>query len=104
MPRIVIHHAGERLEGEVKDNTNLVVRAVLKQFPYPQLRFGCAMGRCGRCASRIIAGAEHLPAPNWVEQRLLGDKLGEGCRLMCQVWISSDLELTQDGVSIGPKR
>lgn len=98
MPKIVIHKNGLSFEGEVKDNTNLVVRAGIKQFPYPNLAYGCGMGKCAKCASRIIGGAEHLPEPNWKEKKLLGDRLGEGLRLMCQLWISADLELTQDGV------
>ena len=104
MPKIVIHKNGQRFEGEVKDNTNLVVRAGIRQFPYPNLSYGCGMGKCGKCASRIIQGGEHLAEPNWKEQKVLGDKLTEGCRLVCQLWISHDLELTQDGVQpIAPR-
>ncbi len=83
--------------GEVKENTNLVVRAGIKQFPWPDLKYGCGMGKCAKCASRILAGAEHLPPPNWKEQKLLGPHLEAGWRLACQLWISHDLELTQDG-------
>ena len=99
MPAVVIHHNGQRIAGEVKDNTNLVVRAGIRQFPYPHLSYGCGMGKCGKCASRILAGAEQLPAPNWKEQKTLGDRLQEGCRLVCQLWIHHDIELTQDGVA-----
>jgi len=98
MPIIVIHKNGQTYTGEVKENTNLVVRAGIKQFPYPNLAYGCGMGKCAKCASRIISGGENLPEPNWKEKKMLGDRLAEGCRLICQLWISHDLELTQDGV------
>jgi ferredoxin len=104
MPKISIHKNGQVFEGEVKDNTNLVVRAGIKQFPYPNLAYGCGMGNCGKCASRILSGAEQLAEPNWKEQRLLGEKLAEGCRLICQLWINHDLALTQDGVAVKPMR
>ena len=65
MPKIVVHANGQRYEGEVKEKTNLVVRAGIKQFPYPHLRYGCGMGQCGTCTSHILKGAEQLPVPNW---------------------------------------
>ena len=102
MPKVVIHKGGKIFEGEVKENTNLVVRAGIRQFPFPNLAYGCGMGKCGKCTSLILKGAEHLPAPNWKEQKTLGPKLEQGCRLVCQLWIEHDLELTQDGV--GPAR
>lgn len=101
MPRIVIHRQGQAHEGEVKDNSNLVVRAGVRQFPYPHLRYGCGMGKCAKCASRVLAGGEHLPPPNWKEVKLLGDRLAQGYRLMCQLWIEHDLELAQDDEAPG---
>ncbi len=98
MPKIVIHKEGRTFEGYVKGNSNLVVRAGIRQFPFPNLAYGCGMGKCGKCASLILKGALHLPAPNWKEQKTLGPKLEQGCRLLCQIWIDHDLELTQDGV------
>ncbi len=98
MPKIIIHKNGQAHKGEVKENTNLVVRAGIKQFPFPNLSYGCGMGKCGKCASRILAGGEHLPEPNWKEKKILGEHLDEGCRLVCQLWISHDLELSQDGI------
>ena len=98
MPKIAVVKDGQRHEGDVANNTNLVVRAGIRQFPYPHLSYGCGMGKCGKCASRVLAGAEALPAPNWKEERVLGTKLAEGCRLMCQLWLSHDLEITQDGL------
>jgi ferredoxin len=44
----------------------------------------------------VIAGSEHLPAPNWKETKRLGDRIEAGFRLMCQLWISHDIELMQD--------
>ena len=98
MPKIVVHAQGQRYEGEVKEGANLVVRAGIKQFPYPHLKYRCGMGKCGTCTSRILAGAEHLPEPNWKEQKILGERLALGYRLCCQLWIQHDLELTQEGL------
>ena len=63
MPNVVIHKEGRTFEGEVKENSNLVVRAGIRQFPFPNLAYGCGMGKCGKCTSLILKGAEHLPAP-----------------------------------------
>lgn len=100
MLRIVIHKNRHAHEGEVKENTNLVVRAGIRQFPFPHLTYGCGMGKCGKCTSRILAGAEHLAEPNWKEKKVLGEHLSEGCRLVCQLWVTHDLELSQDGVPV----
>jgi ferredoxin len=99
MPKIVIHAQGQAFEGEVSSNTNLVVRAGIKQFPFPHLKYRCGMGKCGTCASRILAGAEHLPEPNWKEKKVLGERLALGYRLCCQLWIEHDLELTQEAAA-----
>ncbi len=69
MPRIVIHRLGQRHEGEVKDGSNLVVRAGIRQFPFPHLRYGCGMGKCGKCASRVLAGGDQLLATSEVRVR-----------------------------------
>ena len=55
-----------------------------------------------KCASRVINGAEHLPEPNWKEKKLLGHRLQEGYRLMCQLWLTHDLEIEQDNVPLTP--
>jgi ferredoxin len=102
VPTIVLHRGGHVFEGEVKENTNLVVRAGIKQFPYPNLRYGCGMGKCAKCASRILKGGEHLPPPNWKERERLGPKLEEGYRLICQLWVNRDLELAQDDQPLQP--
>lgn len=96
MINIKLHRNGEVFEGEVSENSNLVVRAGIRQFPYPNLRYKCGMGQCGTCVSRIIAGAENLPEPNWKERRRVGSKLEDGYRLICQLWLTNDLEFTQD--------
>jgi ferredoxin len=98
MPKIVIYAKGQRYEGEVKEKTNLVVRAGIKQFPYPHLKYRCGMGKCGTCTSRILKGAEQLPEPNWKEKKVLGERLALGYRLCCQIWVEHDLELTQDNL------
>ena len=103
MPTVAITKSGETLRDEVADNTNLVVRAGIKKFPYPLLRYGCGMGRCAKCACRVAAGAEHLPEPNWKEQRIIGaERLAQGYRLVCQLWIHHDIELEQDKDPIPP--
>ena len=103
MPRIVIHRLGQRHEGEVKDSSNLVVRAGVRQYPFPHLRYGCGMGKCAKCASRVLAGAEALPSPNWKELKVLGDeRLAQGYRLMCQLWVEHDLEILQEDPPLQP--
>ena len=100
MLKIIVHKNGVAHSGEVKENSNLVVSAGVRKFPYPSLSYGCGMGKCGKCTSRILAGAEHLPEPNWKEKKVLGEHLAEGCRLICQLWISHDLELSQDDLPV----
>ena len=102
MPRITFHREGQAYEGEVGENTNLVVRAGIKQFPFPHLRYGCGMGKCGKCACRVLKGAEQLPEPNWKEKKRLGAGLDEGYRLICQLWLSHDIELEQDKIPVEP--
>jgi len=99
VPHVVFHKDGQTFGEDVADNTNLVVRAGIKRFPFPHLTYGCGMGKCGKCASRIISGGEHLPKPNWKEERQLGPKIADGYRLACQLWLHHDLELSQDALS-----
>jgi ferredoxin len=96
MPIVAITKNGETFTDDVKENTNLVVRAGIKQFPYPHLSYGCGMGKCAKCACQVISGAEHLPPPNWKEKKQLGARLDEGYRLSCQIWIHHDIALYQD--------
>lgn len=98
MPKVILHKNGEKHEGEIKDNGNLVVSAGIKQFPFPHLSYGCGMGKCAKCACIIIEGGEHLAAPNWKEKKQLGGHLEQGYRLACQLWLTQDLELSQDGI------
>ena len=96
MPLITFHKNGQTYQDEVKAGSNLVVRAGIKQFPYPHLRYECGMGKCAKCACRVLAGAEHLPPVNWKEKKQLGDRIEQGYRLACQLWLNSDIELVQD--------
>jgi ferredoxin len=96
MPKVAFHKAGQVHENEVKENTNLVVRAGIRQFPFPFLRYECGMGKCAKCACRVLEGGEHLPPPNWKEKKLLGENLARGYRLLCQIWIHHDIALEQD--------
>lgn len=99
MPLIKIHKNGEVFEGEVQPNTNLVVRAGIRQFPYPHLSYGCGMGKCAKCMCKIISGGEALSEPNWKEKKMLGPRIEQGYRLTCQLWVVEDLELLQDNPS-----
>lgn len=102
MPTVTFHKGDEAFTEEVQDNTNLVVRAGIRKFPWPHLRYGCGMGKCGKCSCRVIAGAEHLPEANWKEKKVLGEKLDQGLRLACQLWLHHDIAITQDGVTPPP--
>ncbi|AJC21652.1 2Fe-2S iron-sulfur cluster-binding protein [Pandoraea pulmonicola] len=103
MPVVVFRRNGQTYREEVKARTNLVVRAGIKQFPFPHLRYECGMGKCSRCACRVLAGGEHLPAPNWKEKKQLGERLDAGFRLACQLWIEHDIELEQgDELPVAP--
>jgi ferredoxin len=95
MPFIKIHKNGETYEGEIPDNSNMVVRAGIRQFPYPHLSYGCGMGKCSKCMCKVISGEDTLVEPNWKEKKMLGPKIEEGYRLACQLWVSDDLELSQ---------
>ena len=95
MPKVVFHKNGQVFVDEVKPETNLVVRAGIKQFPYPNLRYECGMGKCSKCACRVLEGAEHLPPPNWKEKKQLGERVDQGFRRACQIWLTHDIELEQ---------
>lgn len=99
MPVVILHKNGQTHRDEVKSGANLVVRAGIRQFPYPHLSYECGMGKCAKCACKVLAGAEHLPAANWKEKKQLGARLDEGYRLACQLWLEHDIELSQDGAA-----
>lgn len=96
MPTVVFHKGGQTYTDVVPDNANLVVRAGIRCFPYPHLRYECGMGKCAKCACRVIAGGEALPPVNWKEKKQLGDRIAQGYRLACQLWLTADIELVQD--------
>lgn len=101
MVKITLHSPQGTYVQEVPVQSNLVVLAGLKKFP--GLRYSCGIGRCGKCASRVLTGGEHLPPPNWKEERVLGaERLAEGYRLLCQINVVADLEVEQDPVPITP--
>jgi ferredoxin len=102
VPTVILHRDGQAHQGEIAENTNLVVRAGIKQFPFPHLRYGCGMGKCAKCACRVLKGAEQLPEPNWKERKQLGPRLDDGYRLICQLWLNHDVELAQDKNPIEP--
>jgi ferredoxin len=81
---------------EVPDGANLVVLTGVRKFPHPHLKFKCGMGKCGTCASRVLEGGEHLPAPSAKEAERLGPRIAEGWRLMCQLWPQHDITISQE--------
>jgi ferredoxin len=97
MPKVTVHREGEVHEGEIAPDSNLVVLAGIRKYPYPHLKYRCGMGKCSTCKSRILAGAEQLDEPNWKEKKVLGEEqLAEGYRLVCQLRIFEDIEIAQD--------
>ena len=51
MPFVRVISENKIIEENVTENTNLVVQAGIKKFPYPYLKYKCGMGTCGTCAS-----------------------------------------------------
>lgn len=97
MPKVIVHSADGTHEGEIAADSNLVVLAGIRKYPYPHLKYKCGMGKCSTCKSRILSGAEQLDEPNWKEKKVLGEeKLAEGYRLVCQLRIFEDIEIAQD--------
>ncbi len=79
MPIVTFRKGGDFFSEEMPHNTNPAVRAGTKTFPWPHLRYGCGMGKCGKCTCQVLAGAESLPRPNWKEQKVPGEeRLGQG--------------------------
>ncbi len=96
MPILKINIGDETFEGEVDKNSNLVVKAGIRKFPYPHLKYRCGMASCGTCISKILSGEKNITAPEWKEKKFLKDKLNHGFRLACQFRIIGDLEITQN--------
>ncbi len=74
--QVVFHQHGQVFldgRGQARDQRSSI-RAGIKQFPYRTLRYECGMGKCSKCACRVLAGAEHLPPPNWKEKKQLGEQ------------------------------
>lgn len=94
MPLVRLYKNGQKHEKEVKVNANLVVLAGIREFPH--LSYGCGMGKCTKCKVKVLNGAEELPPPNWKEEKMLGEKLQEGYRLACQLYINENIEISQE--------
>jgi len=41
-----------------------------------------------------------LPEPNWKEKKRLGARIERGYRLACQLWITHDIELSQEATPL----
>lgn len=94
MPKVTLHQNGQTYEQEVPAESNLVILAGTRRFPH--LKYGCGMGRCTKCVTRVLNGGEHLQPPNWKEEKMLGEKVHLGYRLTCQMYITHDIELEQE--------
>jgi ferredoxin len=94
MPIVKLHQNGQVYQQEVGKNSNLVVLAGVKKFPY--LKYGCGMGKCTKCTVKVLLGGEGLPEPNWKEKKMLNERLDEGFRLCCQLYINEDIEISQE--------
>lgn len=101
MPKIRLHLENTVYEQDVPESSNLVVLAGIRKFPH--LKYGCGMGKCTKCACRILEGEEDLQEPNWKEVKMLGDLVNDGIRLTCQLSIKNDLELTQENLQLTMK-
>jgi ferredoxin len=95
MPLVKIIHGDEVFEQDVNENTNLVVQAGIKKYPFPYLQYKCGMGTCGTCSSKIISGAENLSKPTWKEIKVLKEKLDLGYRLVCQFRVFHNIVIKQ---------
>lgn len=93
MPNVTLHCGGVRYEQRVDAGSNLVVLAGIRKFP--GLKYGCGMGKCTKCAIKVLQGGEALAEPNWKETKMLGERLQQGYRLACQLYISDDLVVEQ---------
>ena len=83
-------------EQNVELDSNLVVQAGIKKFPFPHLKYKCGMGSCGTCASKIVSGGDGLIKPTWKEIKVLKDRLDLGYRLVCQFRVKHDLIIKQE--------
>jgi ferredoxin len=94
MPIVTLHQNGQVYRQEVASNSNLVVLAGTKKFP--NLKYGCGMGSCTKCTVKVLSGGEGLAEPNWKEIKMLRERLQDGYRLACQLYITDDLEISQE--------
>ena len=96
MPLVRLFHDHDIFEKKLDKNTNLVVQAGIKKFPFPYLKYKCGMGACGTCECFIISGKENISEPTWKEKKILKEKLILGFRLACQFRILNDVDLKQN--------
>lgn len=75
------------------DEVNVLRVAIRNEVPIP---FKCASGNCGTDRIRIEEGAEHCVVARRRERERLGDLLGQGYRLACQLYVSGDVTVAWD--------
>lgn len=98
MVRIKVLPLGKTLEGESGENLFLLFQR--KNIPLESYCGG--VGSCGKCVVRIVQGEVSLPTPQ--EVRRLGERIGEGFRLACQVVplgdVVCDISASLEGVEV----
>ncbi len=55
MPLVRVILESKIVEENVTENTNLVVQAGIKKFPYPYLKYKCGMGTCDEISMDILS-------------------------------------------------
>ena len=93
----MIHKNGETHRGEVKAGSNLVVRAGIRQFPYPHLAYKWRHGDL----RHLRQPGSRLGRSIWSRRTgksRSGSATGSttGYRLICQLWVQHDIEIAQD--------
>lgn len=59
------------------------------------LDYSCKQGKCDTCTVTVLKGGENLSEPSDGERQVLGELLGEGRRLACQVTVRGPVEIRQ---------
>lgn len=82
MPRI--HFVNDGIIHEIAPGSSLGQAAMEAQASLP---FGCRAGTCGTCVLQVVAGADTIAAPGFVEDDTLHviGRHGNGRRLGCQI-------------------
>lgn len=77
---------------DIPENGNLLDCALEKDV---QIGWSCKAGVCDSCKVLIKNGGENLSPPTDEEHTMLGDEVGKGYRLACQVTVKGPVEVQQ---------